>query len=100
MTQGSTTETVYAMALTKINKIIEDLRQECYRWTPVRRIYIPKKQKAKFRPLGLPSWSDKLLQEIIRQILDAYYDYQSSHHSHVFPPGRSFHTALSPIKQT
>ncbi len=100
MTQGSTTETVDAMALTKINKIIEDLRQECYRWTPVRRTYIPKKQKGKFRPLGLPSWSDKLLQEVIRQILDAYYDCQFSDHSHGFRPGRGCHTALSTIKQT
>lgn len=100
MTQGSTAETVDAMALTKINKIIEDLRQERYRWTPVRRIYIPKKQKGKFRPLGLPSWSDKLLQEVIRQILDAYYDCQFSDHSHGFRPGRGCHTALSTIKQT
>ena len=100
MTQGSTTETVDAMALTKINKIIEDLRQECYRWTPVRRLSIPKKQKGKFRPLGLPSWSDKLLQEVIRQILDAYYDCQFSDHSHGFRPGRGCHTALSTIKQT
>jgi retron-type reverse transcriptase len=100
MTQGSTSETVDAMALTKINKIIEDLRHERYRWTPVRRIYIPKKQKGKFRPLGLPSWSDKLLQEVIRQILDAYYDCQFSDHSHGFRPGRGCHTALSTIKQT
>jgi len=100
MTQGSTSETVDAMALTKINKIIEDLRQERYRWTPVRRLYIPKKQKGKFRPLGLPSWSDKLLQEVIRQILEAYYDCQFSDHSHGFRPGRGCHTALSTIKQT
>jgi group II intron reverse transcriptase/maturase len=100
MTQGSTLETVDAMTLTKINKIIEDLRQERYRWTPVRRIYIPKKQKGKFRPLGLPSWSDKLLQEVIRQILDAYYECQFSDHSHGFRPGRGCHTALSTIKQT
>ena len=100
MTQGSISETVDAMALTKINKIIEDLRHERYRWTPVRRIYIPKKQKGKYRPLGLPSWSDKLLQEVIRQILDAYYDCQFSDHSHGFRPGRGCHTALSTIKQT
>src|SRR5713101_4299005 len=56
MTPGSTSETVDAMALTKINKIIEDLRHERYRWTPVRRIYIPKKQKGKYRALGLPIW--------------------------------------------
>jgi group II intron reverse transcriptase/maturase len=100
MTQGSTSETVDAMALTKIHKIIEDLRHERYRWTPVRRISIPKKQKGKVRPLGLPSWSDKLLQEVIRQILEAFYECQFSDHSHGFRPGRGCHTALSTIKQT
>jgi group II intron reverse transcriptase/maturase len=100
MTQGSTSETVDAMTLTKINKIIDDLRYERYRWTPVRRVYIPKKQKGKFRPLGLPSWSDKLLQEVIRQILEAFYDCQFSDHSHGFRPERGCHTALSTIKQT
>jgi retron-type reverse transcriptase len=100
MTQGSTSETVDAMTMTKINKIIDDLRHERYRWTPVRRIYIPKKQKGKYRPLGLPSWSDKLLQEVIRHLLEAYYDCQFSDHSHGFRPGRGCHTALSTIKQT
>jgi retron-type reverse transcriptase len=52
------------------------------------------------RPLGLPSWSDKLLQEVIRQILEAYYDVQFSEHSHGFRPGRGCHTALCTIKQT
>jgi retron-type reverse transcriptase len=54
MTPGSTTETVDAMTLAKIQQIIDDLRCERYRWTPVRRVYIPKKQKGKLRPLGLP----------------------------------------------
>ena len=59
----------------KINAIIETLRNERYRWTPVRRTYIPKKN-GKLRPLGMPSWSDKLLQEVIRSILEAYYEPQ------------------------
>ena len=55
MTPGTTSETVDAMALTKIKKIIEALREERYRWTPVKRVYIAKKN-GKLRPLGLPSW--------------------------------------------
>lgn len=72
MTPGATTETVDGMSLKKIDTIIEPLRYERYRWTPVRRTYIPKKNH-KRRPLGLPIWSDKLLQEVIRLILEAYY---------------------------
>src|SRR4051794_34987696 len=60
LTPGITAETADAMALTKIEAIIEALRTESYRWTPVRRISIEKKRSKKRRPLGLPSWSDKL----------------------------------------
>jgi len=95
MTKGATAETVDAMSLSKIKAIIELLRYERYRWTPVRRIYIEKKHSKKLRPLGMPSFSDKLLQEVIRLILEAYYEPQFSSHSHGFRPGRGCHTALS-----
>ena len=99
MTPGTTSETVDAMALTKIKKIIEALREERYRWTPVKRVYIAKKN-GKLRPLGLPSWSDKLLQEVLRQILEAYYEPQMSQHSHGFRPERGCHSALSEVANT
>src|SRR6266545_1316165 len=67
LTPGVTDDTVDAMSLAKIDRIIAALRQERDRWTPVRRIYIPKRD-GKRRGLGLPSWSDKLLQEVIRPI--------------------------------
>ena len=93
MTPGSTPETVDGMSLEKIEAIIDALRQERYRWTPVRRTYIPKKS-GRLRPLGIPTWSDKLLQEVIRSLLEAYYEPQFSRHSHGFRPGRGCHTAL------
>jgi group II intron reverse transcriptase/maturase len=99
MTPGSTPETADAMSLAKIFKIIDDLRQECYRWTPVRRTHV-KKKNGKLRPLGLPTWSDKLLQEVIRSILEAYYEPQFSEASHGFRPQRGCHTALSQIQHT
>lgn len=49
--------------------------------------------------MGVPSWSDKLLQEVIRSILEAYYEPQFSVHSHGFRPGRGCHTALQEITQ-
>lgn len=93
MTPGSTTETVDGMSMRKIEQLIDDLRHERYQWTPVRRVYIPKKT-GKLRPLGLPTWEDKLLQEVIRNILEAYSEPQMSEHSHGFRPKRGCHTAL------
>ncbi len=97
MTPGSTPETVDAMSMKKIQQIIDALRQERYHWTPARRTYILKKNGKK-RPLGLPTWSDKLLQEVIRSLLEAYYEPQFSNASHGFRPGRGCHTALSSIQ--
>lgn len=97
MTPGATDETVDGMSKAKINTIIHDLRYERYRWKPVRRIYIEKKNSHKKRPLGIPRWSDKLLQEVIRLILEAYYEPQFSSTSHGFRSGRGCHTALSEI---
>src|SRR5947209_496189 len=77
MTKGTTEETVDGMSKRKIEEIIELLRNERYRWTPVRRTFIPKKNE-KLRPLGIPTWSDKLLQEVMRSIMEAYYEPQFS----------------------
>jgi retron-type reverse transcriptase len=77
MMPGVTGETVDDMSIGKIEAIIEALRSERYRWSPVKRIHIPKKN-GKTRPLGLPPWSDKLVGEVVRLLLDAYY-YGSRH---------------------
>ena len=96
MTKGTTAETVDGMSLAKIDRIIDELRYERFRWTPVRRVNIPK-PNGKTRPLGIPTWTDKLLQEVIRMILEAYYEPQFSDHSHGFRPDRGCHTALSEV---
>jgi group II intron reverse transcriptase/maturase len=96
MTPGATAETVDGMSRRKIDTTINALRYERYRWTPVRRTYIQKKS-GKLRPLGVPSWSDKLLQEVMRSLLEAYCEPQFSPCSHGFRPGRGCHTALEEI---
>ena len=98
-TKGVTAETVDGMSLAKIDRIIEALRYERFRWTPVRRVNIPK-PNGKTRALGIPTWSDKLLQEVIRMILEAYYEPQFSDRSHGFRPGRGCHTALGEVART
>jgi len=97
MTKGATDETVDAMSLAKIEHLIGEVRHERHRWTPVRRVYIPKKKGGQ-RPLGLPTWEDKLLQEVMRSILEAYYEPQMSEHSHGFRHNRGCHTALQEIQ--
>jgi group II intron reverse transcriptase/maturase len=96
MTPGVTPETVDGMSLAKIDAIIDALRGERYRWRPVKRLYIPKKN-GKLRPLGLPTWSDKLVGEVVRLLLEAYYDVQFSDRSHGFRSGRGCHTALTEV---
>ena len=96
MTKGTTAETVDGMSLAKINRIIDELRYERFRWTPVRRVSIPK-PNGTTRALGIPTWTDKLLQEVIRMILEAYYEPQFSDHSHGFRPDRGCHTALNEV---
>ena len=96
MTKGTTADTVDGMSLAKIDRLIDALRYERFRWTPVRRVNIPK-PNGKTRPLGIPTWTDKLLQEVIRMILEAYYEPQFSDRSHGFRPNRGCHTALSEV---
>jgi group II intron reverse transcriptase/maturase len=98
MTKGATGETADGMHVGKITAIIDALKHERYRWRPARRVYIPKKNGTK-RPLGVQSWSDKLLQEVIRLVLEAYLEPQFSPSSHGFRPERGCHTALREIHQ-
>jgi retron-type reverse transcriptase len=99
MTPGVNPEdTVDRMSQKRIAAIIADLEAGTYQWTPVQRTYIDKKKGGK-RPLGKPGWNDKLLQEVIRMALEAYYEPQFSNYSHGFRPGRGCHTALETIRQ-
>lgn len=98
LTEGATPETAEGMSRDKIETIIEAIRSERYRWKPARRVEIPKPhQPGKKRPLGIPTWSDKLLQEVMRSLLEAYYEPQFSDHSHGFRPHRGCHSALTEI---
>jgi group II intron reverse transcriptase/maturase len=90
---------VDGMSLQKINTIIGLLRMERYRWTPVRRTYI-EKANGKMRPLGIPTWGDKLVQEVLRTLLEPYYEQRFSDRSHGFRPARGCHTALLQIRNT
>jgi group II intron reverse transcriptase/maturase len=99
LTKGTSEETIDGFSLTKIDEIIELLKAEDFRFSPVRRVYIPK-VNGKKRPLGVPNFKDKLVQEVMRMILENVYVLTFSDNSHGFREGRSCHTALSQIKNT
>jgi group II intron reverse transcriptase/maturase len=99
MTPGVTPETVDGMSLEKIRRIIATLRDGSFSWLPAKRVYIPK-ANGKMRPLGLPTWTDKLVQDVIRSILEPYYEAKFRDSSHGFRPDRGCHTALQAIKTT
>ena len=99
MTPGSDGKTLDGFGMETIQKTIELLTKEQYRPTPVRRVYIPKKAKGKYRPLGVPSPRDKIVQECVRLILEAIYEPNFHDNSHGFRPGRSCHTALENLRR-
>src|SRR6267154_2985969 len=99
MTPGANEETADGMSEEKNEQIIGLMRNERYRFSPARRVYIPKKN-GKLRPLGLPSWSDKLAGEVVRLLLEAYYEPGFSDLSHGFRKRRGCHTALRKVHDT
>ena len=98
ITKGIDNDTADHFSQAYVNALIQELRDGTYRAKPVRREYIAKKN-GKMRPLGIPSFRDKLLQEAIRTILEAIYEPVFDNNSHGFRPYRSCHTALSQIKK-
>lgn len=98
-TRGVNEDTADAFSEKKINAIIQQLANDTYCPQPARRTYIRKKNSVKMRPLGLPTFTDKLVQEVLRMILEAVYEPTFSEFSHGFRPNRSCHTALVSLKK-
>jgi group II intron reverse transcriptase/maturase len=99
LTEGTDQTTIDGFNMRLVEKLIEEMKRETYRPKAVRRVYIPKKN-GKLRPLGVPTFRDKLVQEVVRLILQAIYEPAFLDSSHGFRPERSCHTALVQIKTT
>ena len=98
MTAGTDGKTIDGMGIKRINALIEKVRDFSYQPHPARRTYIPK-ANGKMRPLGIPSFDDKLIQEVVRLILESIYEPTFSDQSHGFRMGRSCHTALKYVQK-
>ena len=107
LTPGPDTETLDGFNINRVDSIIADMRSEAFQFKPFRRIYIPKPKTEKMRPLGLPSPVDKIVQEIMRNILEAiyepvfllYFGNKILDVSHGFRPNRSPATALKQLRK-
>lgn len=92
-------DTIEGMSIERIEKLVEKLKTRTFRWKPVKRVHIPKKNGKK-RPLGISNWEDKMVEEVLRMVLETYYEPQFSDRSHGFRPNKGCHTALREIQRT
>jgi retron-type reverse transcriptase len=92
-------DVIDGMNLEKIKTLSEKLKIGEFKWKPVKRRYVPKKKNGQTRALGLPGWSEKLVQESMRIILEEYYEPKFSDNSHGFRRNRGCHTALKEIAE-
>src|SRR5690348_11699454 len=98
LTPGVDGVTLDGFSQERVASIIARLKDGSYRFRPVRRVYVPKRNGKK-RPLGISSGDDKLVQEVVRMILERIYEPIFESSSHGFRPGRSPHTALQHMEQ-
>ena len=99
MTEGVDGKTLDGMSNARIKEIIDNLKEGTYSPKPVKRVYIPKKEGKK-RPLGIPSGDDKLVQEVVRILLEQVYEPVFQEESYGFRPNRSCLLALNDIRKT
>lgn len=99
MTSGIDGMTLDGFGKEVVDTLILQIKNHTYQPNPVKRVYIPKKNGKK-RPLGISSSADKLVQEVIRMILESIYEPTFSKRSHGFRHDKSCHTALQQIQNT
>lgn len=98
MTPGTDKLTLDELSEEVIENLIKQLRDQTFKFKPVRRVFIPKENTNVLRPLGIPSPRDKIIQKAMLLIMENIYDSTFSTHSHGFRPGHSCHSALKEIR--
>jgi len=99
MTAGPDDQTIDGTSIKKIIALKDAVVDGSFEWGGTKRVYIPKPGKAEKRPLGIPCFQDRLVQEVLRMLLEPIFESGFSPRSHGFRPGRSAHTALRAIRR-
>lgn len=98
MTAGIDGGTLDGTSESTILELAQKLERETYKFTPVKRVYIPK-GNGKMRPLGIPTIHDRIVQEVMRIVLEFIFEGKFNQNSHGFRARRSCHTALNYISK-
>ncbi len=98
LTPGIDNVTIDGTSINKLEKLIEKLRNKEFKWTPVKRVFIPKKNSHDKRTLGIPAWEDRVVQMVLKMVLESYYEPIFRQSSHGFRPNKGCHTALHQIR--
>ena len=96
-TDGQTAEAYEANLQVNLEALLARFKSRRYRAPAVRRVHIPKGDGTKTRPIGIPTFEDKVLQRAVAMVLGAIYEPQFHPGSYGFRPGRSAHHALEAL---
>lgn len=94
-----TKESYEAKLKENIKDLVARMKRQAYKPQPVRRVYIPKAGTDKMRPLGIPSYEDKLVQMVLGRVFNAIYEADFLDCSYGFRPNRNCHDALKELGQ-
>ena len=78
--------------------LLDRVKSGTYRAPPVRRVHIPKGDGSQTRPIGIPTFEDKVLQRAVAMVLEAVYEQEFHDFSYGFRPGRSAHQACEALQ--
>jgi len=98
LTRGTDSNTIDGTSIETLKALQAKVLTGSYPWGSVRRIWIPKPGRAEKRPLGIPNFQDRVVQEVIRMLLDAIYEPRFKDCSHGFRANKGQHSSIKYVR--